>query len=44
MEKQEDRKYFVFSLACLVGELKKWEGKKLFCLVEEKENDGKYNL
>ena len=44
MEKQEGRKYLVFSLACLVEELEKWEGRKLFCLVEEKGNDGKCNL
>ena len=36
MEKWEDRKYLVFPLVCLVGGVKKWEGGKLFYLVEEK--------
>ena len=32
----EDRKYLVFPCMCLVGGMKKWEGRKLFCLVEKK--------
>ena len=36
MEKWEDEKYLVFPLVCLVGEVEKWEGGKLFCLVGEK--------
>ena len=36
MEKREDRKDLVFSYVCLVGEVEKWEGGKLFCLVGEK--------
>ena len=36
MEKWEDRKYLVFSYVCLVGEMEKWEGGKLFCLVKKK--------
>ena len=34
----------VFPLMCLVGGVKKWEDRKLFCLIVEKnEKDGKYN-
>ena len=36
IEKREDGKYLVFPLMCLVGGVKKWEGRKLFCLVGEK--------
>ena len=36
MEKWEDGKYLVFPLVCLVGGVEKWEGGKLFYLVEEK--------
>ena len=36
MEKWEDRKDLVFPHVCLVGGGEKWEGKKLFCLVEKK--------
>ena len=36
MEKWEDGKYLVFSCVCLVGGMEKWEGGKLFCLVEKK--------
>ena len=36
MEKWEDRKYLVFPRVCLVGRMEKWEGGKLFCLVEKK--------
>ena len=36
MEKWEDIKYLVFSHVCLVGGMEKWEGGKLFCLVEKK--------
>ena len=36
MEKCEDRKYLVFPRVCLVERVEKWEGGKLFCLVEKK--------
>ena len=36
MEKWEDRKNLVFPHVCLVGGVEKWDGGKLFCLVEEK--------
>ena len=36
MEKWEDKKNLVFPHMCLVGGVEKWEGEKLFCLVEEK--------
>ena len=36
MEKWKDRKYLVFPYVCLVGGMEKWEGGKLFCLVEKK--------
>ena len=36
IENWEDIKYLVFSLICLVGDVEKWEGGKLFCLVGEK--------
>ena len=36
MEKWEDRKDLVFPHVCLVGEVEKWEGGKIFCLVEKK--------
>ena len=36
MEKWENKKYLVFPRVCLVGEMKKWEGGKLFYLVEKK--------
>ena len=35
----------VFPLMCLVGGVEKWEDRKLFCLIGEKNGkDGKYNL
>ena len=35
----------VFTLMCLVGGVEKWEDRKLFCLIGEKNGkDGKYNL
>ena len=36
VKKWEDGKYLVFPLICLVEEVEKWGGRKLFCLVEEK--------
>ena len=36
MEKWEDKKYLVFPRVFLVGGVEKWEGGKLFCLVEKK--------
>ena len=36
MEKWEGTKDLVFPHVCLVGEVKKWDGRKLFCLVGEK--------
>ena len=36
MKKQEDRKYLIFPRVCLVGGMEKWEGGKLFYLVEKK--------
>ena len=36
VEKQKDIKNLVFPHVCLVGRMEKWEGGKLFCLVEEK--------
>ena len=42
MEKWEDRKlwedgkYLIFPLMCLIGGVKKWESRKLFCLIGEK--------
>ena len=36
MEKWEDEKHLVFPRVCLVGGMEKWEGGKLFCLVEKK--------
>ena len=36
MEKWEDRKDLVFPHVCLVGGVEKWEGGKLFYLVEKK--------
>ena len=36
IEKWGDGKYLVFRLVCLVGGVEKWEGGKLFCLVEKK--------
>ena len=36
VEKWEDIKNLVFPHVCLVGRMEKWEGGKLFCLVEEK--------
>ena len=36
MKKWEDVKYLVFPRVCLVGGMEKWEGGKLFCLVEKK--------
>ena len=36
MEKWKDRKYLVFHCVCLVGGMEKWEGGKLFYLVEKK--------
>ena len=35
-EKWEDRKDLILPLVCLVGGVKKCEGKKLFCLAGEK--------
>ena len=35
----------VFPFMCLVGGVEKWEDRKLFCLIGEKNGkDGKYNL
>ena len=35
----------VFPIMCLVGGVEKWEDRKLFCLIGEKNGkDGKYNL
>ena len=36
MEKWKDRKYLIFPHVRLVGGMEKWEGGKLFCLVEKK--------
>ena len=36
MKKWEDRKDLVFPHVCLVGEVEKWKGEKLFCFVGEK--------
>ena len=36
VEKWEDIKNLVFPHVCLVGRMEKWEGGKLFYLVEEK--------
>ena len=36
VKKWEDGKDLVFPYVCLVGEMKKWEGGKLFYLVGEK--------
>ena len=36
IEKWKDRKYLVFPRVCLVGGVEKWEGGKLFCLIEKK--------
>ena len=36
MKKWEDGKYLVFPRVCLVGGVEKWEGEKLFYLVEKK--------
>ena len=36
MEKWEDRKYLFFPRVYLVGGVEKWEGGKLFYLVEKK--------
>ena len=36
MEKWEDKKYLAFPRVCLVGGMEKWEGGKLFCLVQKK--------
>ena len=36
MKKWEDKKYLVFSLVCLVGEVENWEDENFFCLVGEK--------
>ena len=45
MKKWEDEKYLVFPLMCLVGGVEKWEDRKLFCLVREKNGkDEKCNL
>ena len=30
------QKYLIFPRVCLVGRMEKWEGGKLFCLVEKK--------
>ena len=30
------KKYLVFTCVCLAEEMEKWEGRKLFCLVEKK--------
>ena len=36
MEKWKDKKYLVFPRMCLVRGMEKWEGGKLFYLVEKK--------
>ena len=36
MEKWEDGKHLVFPSVCLVGGVEKREGRKLFCLIENK--------
>ena len=36
IKKWEDCKYLVFPIVCLVGGVEKWEGEKLFCLIEKK--------
>ena len=36
MEKWNDRKDLVFPRMCLVGGVEKWNGGKVFCLIEEK--------
>ena len=36
VEKWKDGKYLVFPRVSLVGGMEKWEGGKLFCLVEKK--------
>ena len=36
VEMRKDEKYLVFPHMCLVGGMEKWEGEKLFCLVEKK--------
>ena len=36
MKKWEDRKYLIFLHVCLVGGVEKWEDRKLFYLVEKK--------
>ena len=36
VEKWGDGKCLVFPHVCLVGGMEKWEGGKLFCLVEKK--------
>ena len=35
VKKWEDRKHLVLPRVCLVGGVEKWEGGRLFCLVEE---------
>ena len=45
MEKWENRKYLIFPRVCLVGGMEKWEGEKLFCLIEKKSGSiEKYSL
>ena len=48
MEKWKNRKDLVFPHVCLVEGVEKWDGEKLFCLVEEKngkmENEVSLNL
>ena len=41
MEKWEDRKNLVFPHVCLVGEVEKWEGGKLFVWLERKKGGWK---
>ena len=36
MEKWENKKYLIFPYVCLVEGVEKWEGGKLFCLLEKK--------
>ena len=36
VEKWDNRTYLVFPCVCLVRGMEKWEGGKLFCLVEKK--------
>ena len=42
-KKKENRKHFVFSCVCLVGEMEKWRDEKLICL-DEKKNEKMKNI